>query len=550
MSGPAIAKIQSKKRRQKEVQDAVSVDQYVADVEKAYDRWSHSARLYAEEAIGINGSTRPGMCVTSQQIKGLDLVTELVWAKIHAGLGHELTAEMEAMSKKIGISIMSGHGTGKDTYLAIVLIWFMDCFPWVRGLCTAPTEKALKNVLFSEVTKWLNLKDTEGNFVCIARDHFEVQQMKIMRTDVDKKRLGKGWFIEGRTAGRHLSAEEQGETLAGVHEDYMIMAVDEGSGVPDGVYLPMEGSLTGLCNFAIVIFNPTKRGGYAYQTHRGNNKDAWACLHWNAEDSERVGEQHIENMKKKYGAESNTYRIRVKGLPPLSDSDTLIPYDWAEEAQGRNPLDPMDPIIMGLDCALGGDEAIVMARQGMHVFPMTACPNASDTDELGAFALQQFYSYESTPGTEGADVLYVDVIGLGQGVYTYLKRFIPNHVVAVDVSNSASRIDKYFRLRDELWWKARELFEKKLITLPYDELLVSQFSDPKIDNDPYFAGKIKVESKKKLRSRNVGSPDRADAFVISLFRPDVYYRRAKNQKSRYNRNPKDRNGEKKSWMAN
>ena len=379
----AIAKKRKAKQMKAEVQKVVDVDRYYSEVEKAYEVWSHDCALYVEQGIGLNESTRPGLKISAQQREGFDAVTELVWAKIEVGLGHITSDEVKEIAKKIGISVMSGHGVGKDTFTACVLIWFMDCFPWVRGLCTAPTEKVLKNVLFAEVTKWLNLKNLNGEFVCVARDHFEVQQMKIMRTDVDKKRLGKGWFVEGRTAGRHLSVEEQGETLAGVHEDYMIMVAEEASGIPDGVFLPMEGSLTGLCNFAIVIFNPTKRGGYAYQTHRGNTKDAWIKLHWNAEDSELVSEQHIERQKKKYGENSNTYRIRVKGLPPVSDSDTLISYDWAEDAQGRNDApDPMDPIICSIDCSLGGDEPVVLSRQGMYVFPVEICPDASDTEKL------------------------------------------------------------------------------------------------------------------------------------------------------------------------
>ena len=232
-------------------------------------------------------------------------------------------------------------------------------------------------------------------------------------------------------------------------------------------------------------------------------------------------------MRTLHGEKSNTYRIRVLGLPPLSTTDTIIPHEMAEAAQERYiEPDIYDPIVTSVDCAMGGDEAVVLTRHGMKVIDVATYPNIHDTDELGHLALQKMYEHES-------DVIYVDVIGLGQGVYSYLRRYEPNKTKAVNVSNSASRKDLYFRLRDELWWTMRSLFEKQLISIPRDEILVGQLSDPRQDNDPQYGGKLKVESKRTMKKRKRGSPDRADALMISFYRDDVYLRTAKKNKMQH-----------------
>lgn len=520
------------------------VQQQVA--KKQIKRWQCHPEEFVEQAIGIHEGTRPGLHITDQQREVLISIGELVEAKILKFEDKKLTQKQIELNKMIGVTIMSGQGPGKDAFAAWVAIWFLCCFPWPRGLCSAPTAPQLQNVLFSEIVKWLNLKNKAGEYVNKMRDLIKVSQKKVTYQVSDPEQLGKRWFLEARTANPNDSTENQAETLAGVHEDFMLVLLDEASGIADPVFRPIEGGLTGAVNIVVVIFNPTKNHGYAYQTQYGPLKKLWLKHRWNCEESEIVSREHIERMKTLHGEKSNTYRIRVLGLPPLSTSDTIIPHEMAEEAQERYiEPDIYDPIVTSVDCAMGGDEAVVLTRHGMKVIDVAIYPNIHDTDELGHEALKKLYEHES-------DVIYVDVIGLGQGVYTYLKRYEPNKTVGVNVSNSAPHKDKYFRLRDELWWKTREKFEKKLISIPRDEILVSQLSDPRQDNDPQYNGKLKVESKRVMKKRKRGSPDRADALVQSFYRDDVYLRTAKRNKmkagSKYGRKPTFEHAG--TWMGN
>ena len=50
-------------------------------------------------------------------------------------------------------------------------------------------------------------------------------------------------------------------------------------------------------------------------------------MHVNCLDVPRA-QGHIEDIKAKYGGDSNAYRVRVLGEFPTSDDETVIPWSW------------------------------------------------------------------------------------------------------------------------------------------------------------------------------------------------------------------------------
>ena len=51
-------------------------------------------------------------------------------------------------------AVKSGQGVGKTGTEAVVVLWFLACFPYPRVVCTAPTRQQLHDVLWSEIAKW------------------------------------------------------------------------------------------------------------------------------------------------------------------------------------------------------------------------------------------------------------------------------------------------------------------------------------------------------------------------------------------------------------
>ena len=52
------------------------------------------------------------------------------------------------------VTVKSGHGTGKSTSLAWLVLWGLICFDDVKIPCTAPTSHQLQDVLWAEIAKW------------------------------------------------------------------------------------------------------------------------------------------------------------------------------------------------------------------------------------------------------------------------------------------------------------------------------------------------------------------------------------------------------------
>lgn len=482
-----------------------------------YLSWRRDLSLFVYEALGVNGqadSTGKMAFVTKQQKAACDEISRL---RLLKDMDIQLRdAEQRKIAAKWGISIMSGQGVGKDTLLAWVMIWYLTLFENCKILATAPTSSSLQSVLWSEVAKWLNRRYLNGEYCAlpIVRDVIEMQARKIFHKFKGDD-CGKVWFAEARTVGIG-GPENQGETLAGRHEDYMLYVVDEASGVPDPVYKPIVGGMTGRCNFAILAFNPTKNNGFAYKTQYHDENEKWVKIRWNAEDSELIQKENLEAMEKEYGRESNMYRIRVLGLPPISDDDAVIPHAWVEDAMERDiGMKEYDPVVIGMDCAGKGEcKAVILVRKGKKVIGIHKRGDL-DTQEQAMWLLEKIEEYDAV-------IAYVDCIGWGAGVYDRARR-LSDRITGVRVSDGASRNQRYHRLRDELWWKTRELFERGLISIPKDDDFAMELSSVRMRPGGDANGKFKVESKQEMRARNVKSPDMADALIITFYRDDDIY---------------------------
>ena len=472
-------------------------------------QWIIDPRSFVVEAIGMDGS--PGRTISTQQEEGLKAYGLLLNAKIKRHEGVALTEAEQAVVNKLGISIMSGQGTGKDCFASWVTLHFHFCLYMSTVLCTAPAGPQLKVVLWAEIYKWLSHSHLKDDIV-----H---QADVIFHKDYGRKK----WFVVPRTIKDSADPKAQAETLAGLHEDYLLYVCDEASGIPDPVFGPIEGSMTGFCNFAIIIFNPTRSTGYAIET-QGKRRDEWICLHWSSEESELVPKEVLERDKRNYGEDSNYYRVRRKGLPPHADPDVLIPMDSVILAVGRDivPL-PDDTLGIGVDVSRGGDDkTIVMPLRGCRV---DVAKRADGT-------------WEPIPSNQGYDgvqvanwiqwdvqgrlaemdatryAVAVDVIGVGASVFDHLRRFSGlRNVYGVDVSRLPMNQDRFHRLRDEILWGLRDAFLQSTVSIPNDDELIAELTTIRWKTP---SGKVKVEGKEELRALGRKSPNKMDALALAF----------------------------------
>jgi phage terminase large subunit len=454
--------------------------------------WAHDILKFVRDVFGVSP--------TSQQTELLLSVQKMVWAKLRVNKLGGASEEDKKLSSKFGISTMAGVGTGKGAVACWVIIWFLGCFPFPKCRAVAPSAHQLKDNLWAELSKWHNK--------CKLKDWFVWQTDKFFF----KEHEGKEWFITARTANTKNSPEEQAETLAGLHEDFVLIICDEASGIPDPVYRPLESTLTRTCNFCLLFFNPTRSKGYAYDTHY-RDRDSWVQHRWNAEESELVSRESIARLEKKYGRDSNTFRIRVLGLPPVAGDNTIIPWEWIVDAVERD-IEAMDndELILSLDVGAGGDDSVMLRRRGPIISPLEAV-NYAESEKVTDWATRLIVGYDPK-------MTLVDSIGIGWGIAGNLRKALPDRMIRdVNVAQQALNTDRFFRLRDELWWRLREQFEHGLLSIPDDALLMGDLNAPRYDES---SGKVKVESKKDMKNRGIDSPNRADALMMTtIYGSDV-----------------------------
>ena len=94
--------------------------------------------------------------------------------------------------------------------------------------------------------------------------------------------------------------------------------------------------------------------------------------------------------------------------------------------------------------------------------------------------------------------------------------------IPVKVSEKAYDQERFGLLRDELWWRMREAFERGMISIPDDPILKGDLNAPRYDDS---TGRIVVESKDKMKKRGIESPNRADALMMTFLSDESTLRR-------------------------
>jgi hypothetical protein len=374
------------------------------------------------------------------------------------------------------------------------MLWFLLTRYPVKVVVTAPTSAQLYDALFAELKRWVKeLPDPIQALLDVKQERIE---LKASATEA---------FISART-----SRAEQPEALQGVHSDNVMLVADEASGVPEAVFEAAAGSMSGHNALTILLGNPVRSSGFFFETHN-RLKDEWWTRRVSCLDSTRVSKEYVQDMKSRYGEESNAYRIRVLGEFPRSDDDTIIPMELLESAKHRDTRAYEDaPIVWGLDVArFGSDSSVLCKRQSNVVHTLERWRNLDLMQLTGAVVAQ----YEACDHKNRPAEILVDSIGLGAGVVDRLRELkLPAR--GINVSESPAMGGTYLNLRAELWHKAKAWLEKRDCKIPNNEDLIGELATVRYTFTSN--GKIKIESKDDIRRRGLKSPNMADAFVLTF----------------------------------
>ena len=272
-------------------------------------------------------------------------------------------------------------------------------------------------------------------------------------------------------------------------------------------------SIEGVGADVMVIGTP-KEGAYAYKELSEKaqaGQDGWVEFVKSTYDNPTLTKAVIDELVKDTPEEL----YRSEFLAEWIDSNAgylAIPAGIVKDAIERVII-PIAGIRSkwGVDVAgAGGDEGSLAKRCGALLLETVEGFRESDTMRFAAMIRDRFdeCSLEERPSD-----IYIDANGISKGVYDRLRQDgLPARQVMVQ---SASSQERFFSLRDELWFRGRQWFEEGGVSIPNDRMLIRQLTTPIYDPN-HGRGKIKVESKKELKKRGSPSPDRADGFLLTF----------------------------------
>lgn len=418
------------------------------------------------------------------------------------------------LPKNPKVAIKSGQGVGKTSLEAVVLLWFLCCYPYPRIVATAPTKQQLHDVLWSEVSKWMSRSPLLSGILKWTKTYIYM--------DGNEKR----WFAVARTATKP-------ENMQGFHEDNMLFIVDEASGVADPIMEAILGTLSGENNKLLMCGNPTRTSGTFFDAFN-SDRAIYKCHTVSSIDSRRTNKDNIESLIRKYGRESNVVRVRVLGEFPNQEDDVFIPLSDIEQCCTKLyelPEDRVLPfVIFGVDVARFGDDETVVYRNARGKLKLARSRRGQDLMKtVGDIVVLYKEAVKEFPDYEGKIYINIDDTGLGGGVTDRLKEVKReqslNRLVVIPI-NAAERIETdtkdgkeaaehYNDLTTHMWAVLRELLHGRQIELADDEETIAQITSRK-----YFmtsSGKLELESKKEMKKRNLPSPDRGDAAALSVY---------------------------------
>ena len=296
--------------------------------------------------------------------------------------------------------------------------------------------------------------------------------------------------------------------------------IDEGSGVPEEIFEAAEGALSTPGSRVLMLGNPTRNSGTFASSHK-HNRGEYTALHFRSQDSPLVAPTYRETLVRKWGEGSNVVRVRADGNFPNQEDDVLISLEHTEPCLTRERVDGEGKRVLGIDPArFGSDRTVLVLRQGRLVQHVSIYAKL-DTMQTVGHVLSRAEAWQ-------ADIITVDVVGLGAGVYDRLAEVRRQEklswtAVAVNVSHPAPGPPRRGEprprlLRDWLWIEmARWLREDAPVfawATPAErhgcEDLVGELASVTYDLDS--SGRLVVEDKDSMRKRLGHSPDIADAL--------------------------------------
>jgi phage terminase large subunit len=312
---------------------------------------------------------------------------------------------LTAFPKERRLVASACKGPGKTALMSWLGWNFLLTRPHCKVPCTSITGPNLNDGLWAEFAKWQ------------AKSPLLQRAFQWSKTRIFAKDHPETWWASARTWAQDADPTQQANTLAGLHEDYLLFLIDEVSDIPDGVVSAAEAALTsGIETKLVMMGNPTRTEGPLYRAVT-SDRAMWHVTKitgdpLDPERSPRIDKDEAQRQIDKYGRDSYVVRVNILGEFPERQADKLLDVSDVDAAMQRTltlPAFEHEPRVIGADIARFGDDSTIFApRQGRMLMPVREL-RGLDTVAVAEELIRSIEKWD-------ADAAFVDGGGVGAGV--------------------------------------------------------------------------------------------------------------------------------------
>ena len=398
----------------------------------------------------------------------------------------------------------ASKGPGKSTIEAWLAWNFLLTRPNPKIICTSISGDNLRDGLWTELAKWQEKSP-------LLKETFTWQKERVF-----SKEFPQTWWCAARQWSKSADPNTLGNTLAGIHADYVLFLLDESGGLPEAIMASAEAALSSCVEGHIVqAGNPTHLEGPLYRactSDRGN----WHVVEITSDPdnplrSPRVDINWAREQIAKYGRDNPWVLVNVFGQFPPSSFNALIGPEELQESVSRRYREPdfdSHPRVLGVDVArYGDDSSIIFPRQGLQAFTPLQYRNISGT-EGAEIILRKWNDWD-------CDAVFIDNTGgFGASWIDNLIR-LGKDPIGIHFSQASSN-SRYFNKRAEMAFECVSWI-KRGGCIPDDQYLIKALcSTTYTFRGEQLLLEPKEDVKEKLQGR---SPDEMDALLLTFALP-------------------------------
>lgn len=407
------------------------------------------------------------------------------------------------------IAMIAAKGCGKTTVEAWCILNFLSTRPHANIACTSVSGDNLRDGLWKELAKWL------GQSAFLSAN-FDWQKERIV-----SKTHPATWWAAARTWAKSADAQQQSETLAGLHSDYVLFVLDEAGAIPQAVAVTAEAALaSGIETKLLIGGNPTTLDGPLY-TAAVTQRYLWHVVRvtGDPDDPKRSPRIDLEWAKQQIAAYSRSspwVMVNVLGLFPPASLNSLLGPEEVEAAMRRHLHEheyKWAQKRIGVDVArYGDDRTVLFPRQGLASFR----PRVMRHERGSAVSTDIAAAVMASKAKWGSEVEIFDATGgFAAGAVDVLQA---SGAAPVSMQFHSPADDaRYVNRRAEMWFRMAEWVRKGGALPPIPEL-TGELTAPTYT---FVNGKFQLEAKDQVKQRLGRSPDLADALALTFALQDL-----------------------------